>query len=1311
MKRHVLLLALTGLLASAAAQDSARVVNIVDAPKGVSIGDKLNWEVGAQTYDLRVTGTQPVTLNITRPGFDPTSYRQDDWGDENYTPSTPIITTYALTDATGKQVKSLVAQPGQLATQTLFTGTLAPGEYHVSATTSGKGKHAFTLTSAGPVAVSTGTLNVTLRDRAWASLLHLKLSGQERVSVYDSDGPTEMELRVRYADGTVQDVTGGGDLQWQEFPVLKAGLAILEGRQAVSARQYSNSVAIQVRTPNGPAALAVTPPASPTPVTPIVPAPPVATPLPAKTPTPPASAPVPVPAPMVVPATVPQVIEPLPPVPVPAPPTPLPLPVTRVSTVTITTDAPPKGRSTLLVPLPDGAQLQPGSVTLNNVVIQDPALDAQHRMTLSLSGPAVISYRVTHAGAIQVQPAKLDWQATAAPKASLSAPAKAALPTERTSGLLRYPLDGQIIQSGSTTAVTQFEKTSALPLVLNGVEVPGSRIGTHLAADDGSFARNEYVALPLRPGLNTLQVGKETIHVRVPGAVQRLQVTPIATLADGATPLTVRLQAFDADGLPANVQTLDVSVTGAEALTPDAQPSTPGYQVALVDGTGLLALRPLSTPNSVSVTAAFGELRHQATFAATPDRRTVVVGTGQVTVPLSNVAATSASGALTVETPIGDGKLYVYYDSAQVVNAPAVHERFGSLGDGASEVQPLTSQHGVAAQYEHPNFSAKLALGADQNEVFQTTRGSDALKVTTHGPVRFSVTAALESATRTLTLADVTVITRLPDAPLLPGSVVVTLSRPSGERVTLIRGVDYSVDEYAGLLTLTRPYLQAVDGQLTVTYSLQGVQPTGVAYSAGASAQLGPGILSATVTRDSVTTTIGARYGTANNYLRAAYDLGSSGWLVDGSFSAKEAALSVAASVRVQSDQYHGPLSGSAGVNATLSADRRLNSLYGVRLNATVNSPELSVAQLSGTADASVYRRFGDAFSVGVGARKSFGAVVNTQLLLEGRYQTDTALLTVRVLPSISGGASAIETEGRLPLNQSGTLAVVATAGATLEDGQLRGTGSVGLDGSAYGVHFAAAYELPSGAGDAGRLRTGANAQLTLSERVSAGLAASATLGSGGALTGDVSLLYNDHSALNATLGLSGNHPWDGGFTATVYGSVQYAPSGNWVLTAKARQDIGDTSGTLVDASATYRDGTVAVAARANVQTGSYAPSTGTQMSAEVNSSYRIRNLDLKAGLLLKNVLGTHDFLSDARIGGTFWISDRFGIGATGHVYNLYGDTTYGLSVEATVIPLEGFGVSIGYNFTDVDWSGTSATPGFYVRADLLFAGSTEEQK
>ena len=93
---------------------------------------------------------------------------------------------------------------------------------------------------------------------------------------------------------------------------------------------------------------------------------------------------------------------------------------------------------------------------------------------------------------------------------------------------------------------------------------------------------------------------------------------------------------------------------------------------------------------------------------------------------------------------------------------------------------------------------------------------------------------------------------------------------------------------------------------------------------------------------------------------------------------------------------------------------------------------------------------------------------------------------------------------------------------------------------------------------------------------------------------------------------------------------------------------------------------------------------------------------EYRAGALFTREPGQDSVLTDAYAGGRYWITDRLGLGAYGHLYALNGQAHPGVSAEATFVPYQGLSVTAGYTFNDLSWTGAQTAQKFYVRLDLL---------
>ncbi|WP_162243152.1 hypothetical protein, partial [Deinococcus sp. Leaf326] len=97
---------------------------------------------------------------------------------------------------------------------------------------------------------------------------------------------------------------------------------------------------------------------------------------------------------------------------------------------------------------------------------------------------------------------------------------------------------------------------------------------------------------------------------------------------------------------------------------------------------------------------------------------------------------------------------------------------------------------------------------------------------------------------------------------------------------------------------------------------------------------------------------------------------------------------------------------------------------------------------------------------------------------------------------------------------------------------------------------------------------------------------------------------------------------------------------------------------------------------------------------------------DLRAGLGLRTSADFQALTWQAYAGGTYWLTPRLGIGG---LYRVIGQRPTGVvgsstSLEVTVVPVTGLGVTAGYAFlpTTVILSDREAQRGAYIRLDLL---------
>ena len=269
-------------------------------------------------------------------------------------------------------------------------------------------------------------------------------------------------------------------------------------------------------------------------------------------------------------------------------------------------------------------------------------------------------------------------------------------------------------------------------------------------------------------------------------------------------------------------------------------------------------------------------------------------------------------------------------------------------------------------------------------------------------------------------------------------------------------------------------------------------------------------------------------------------------------------------------------------------------------------------------------------------------------------------------------------------------------------------------------TNIAAGYEFDSLAGDAGRTRIGLDTTIPLGSNWSAQLGGEALFNSSSSLN------TSSNSNLSANLGLLYS-------SDTLRGSsraqLNWQPNGiKQVYTIGAIAKIGDsfvispnleyanlpTVETRADGTS-IRDGgkfSIAAAWRANQLSiltnhtgrfGIYAPK-GDELEGELQLGFEANErLFLRAGAQYKSA---SVFTGQVTLGGTYYLTDQFGLGANGSYLFQPATNTgkFGFGLEASLRVLTDFTLSAGFNLLGFnDGLNTSSAPGFYLRLDWKF--------
>ncbi|SMB85586.1 hypothetical protein [Deinococcus hopiensis] len=1006
----------------------------------------------------------------------------------------------------------------------------------------------------------------------------------------------------------------------------------------------------------------------------------------------------------------------------------------RTSTIHLPFEAPVQARELVIAQqVPSGAQYIPGSARLNGVVTADPKRSSSSILYWVLPGQqrGVLSYEVRHSGPLGALPApsllaRLNGERTELLSGQIdaadlrSAVAIQAVQTgEENNGVIRLPLNNSVIRTRDRIAIVVEAPQGERPTVtVNGKVVGSDRLGTEVQDGVHGVQRLTYVGVPLQPGPNVLRVGSEEVHVVLASGTARVELTPLELVANGSSPLRLRVRALDAFGTPTGQSTVTLR-TNLEPRIPDVAPAEAGYQLKLTDGEGILELQPQSAPTSLTVDTLLGDQVTSSRFEVTPDRSRV--GVGMVSATLGLDGDLNLSQDLTVqarayvEAPIGAGKLYAAADKDGLPQTDNPNVRSPVFGDASTEETPLQGLDPVAAVYDHPQFRATYRRTALPIDVLPVGEQLTALTVTTKSnPTVSGFVAGVpgDRVSETSVTPDGTRILRLPDSGLSEGSEtleVVTLERSTGKelgRTPLRRNVDYILDVNTGIVTLVRP-LDRFDAELNdvrvlasyrlaqplagrrLAYGVQ-VQRVGRNYKVGAAAVQLDG-----------RTTLGARASYDNGTTRAEAKVAYSGGLqASADVTTRIGDDSATFKVRYQDQGYAGlaPFTPGFSVNGNYSA--RLGSNLSAVLDGEYHK---TASTQGGSVTARTDYRF-SAFSVGGGLKYAFGDTSGLGAVVSAGYHQAPLDLDVVHTQPLSGNLDTT-TAFNVRYRVNDKVTVGLKDDITWGKGQ---TAAVTLDSTLGNVNYAIGYELPTASGAGNRARFGVSTVLPLNARTTLGLRGGLMydVGQGKAeATGGADLNYRGDT-YSASTGVDLVYR-EGQIGTVLRGGITGSVTPNLTLTADGLVEFGaGRNGQRFAVGYAYRNRTLNSLGYLRYVQGTLAGDKP-ELSSGVSAEYRQASWAVRGGVDTRNLLNDPGSLTvQTSLGGTLYLTNRFGVGGWARMLMQpeSRQNVLGYGVEGSVLALPGTWLTAGYNFAGFDGlpsAGTYSKQGLYIRLDL----------
>ena len=1020
----------------------------------------------------------------------------------------------------------------------------------------------------------------------------------------------------------------------------------------------------------------------------------------------------------------------------------------RRSVVTLPFEAPTQARSLVVSHrFPAGAAYTPGSSRLGSQPIADPSQGASGKVYWTLPGSTdaqkysgVVSYELTHMGELSAleRPALLarydrerqetlqgEFSSADYDGAQPLTTARAAAPTENP-GSIKLPLAGSVIRDRDRiTVAVEGTLDGVLAPSINGVALSEKQIGTRVTDGAANTQRLEYVGIPIQPGRNVIALGDQTTAVYSAGPTASVQFTPLSLVADGSTPIRLKVLALDAAGQGSAERYLSLG-TSLEPLAADASSSDAGYQIALKDGVGELVLQPQATPTALNLSVSVGGKTRTSRYEVTPDSSRVGVGLISATVGFNGGINTDnilLQARAYYEGPLLGGKLYVSADKDGLPTSTNPYLRYPAYGDNSVQTIPLQGIDPVAVNYDHPAFHAQYRQGALPITVFSLGENLTALSgysKTNPSVAAFGAFIPGDLKSEVL-IPNGTRLLRLKQGSLVQDSESLQLitSRNGQElkRSTLTRYADYTLDPDTGVIILTRG-LERLDDQLNDLSILASYRLS----DPNAGRTLGFGAEGRYLGQNfSVAAAVISLDGRFTSGVRAAYDTGavqasalvafSGGAQLSADLNAVFGSTTATAQARYQDAGYAGANAFSAGTNLRANVTTRLSSNLGAVLDAEYHALPAGQGQpgqgaldnRGGSVTARADYRF-QPFNVGAGVRAAFGDANGLGLVGSAGYHVVGLDIDLTHTQPLSGNLK--------PVTEFSAKTAIGKANLGLRDSYTWGGDNVAaltLDTTLANTNYAVSYELPTASGAGNRARFGADTSLILNDHL--------TLGLRGALLRDLGKDSSEASvgadvrfqndSLSATLG--GDVAFRSGVMNTVLrGGVSGSLSRNWTLTTDGTLDLtAGNQGARAALGYAFRDGPWNSLGYARYLSGSLAGGKP-EFSAGAAAEYHQPQFALRAGLDSRTLLSDPDsFTYQPSVSCTYYFSDWLGVGAWGRALIQPASSTaqvgYGLELSARALP--GTWLSLGYNFAGFDGlsgvSGAYTKQGAFLRLDL----------
>jgi len=185
--------------------------------------------------------------------------------------------------------------------------------------------------------------------------------------------------------------------------------------------------------------------------------------------------------------------------------------------------------------------------------------------------------------------------------------------------------DGQTVASTQLKVALKGVEDTTFVLSVNGKEISESRIGQRSKKEDVHIQVWLYIGLELNPARMYLRQrcltrsAMSVVHAKItlmaPGAMASVLVEPSTRtpVADGKTPLRVRVRLVDAHGIPVTSRTpITLESTAGKWDVEDLNPKEPGTQTFIEGGEAECKLIPPMEPIDAKIVVSSGNAKQRS---------------------------------------------------------------------------------------------------------------------------------------------------------------------------------------------------------------------------------------------------------------------------------------------------------------------------------------------------------------------------------------------------------------------------------------------------------------------------------------------------------------------------------------------------------------------------------------------------------------------------------------------------------------------------------------------------------------------------